>query len=181
MTSLIEFLLTILYTNIITFGNGPVMLPLFDQSLVQNLHIITSEELLYSYSIARVTPGQVNLYIAAIGYFAFGFKGAILATLVLVIPGFLIIPMMHGYHKIKEIEVVEHLIKGITVVSIGLMLAATVSIGQDVLIGIIPWIVFLTVIVLTKLVKMNGFLSFVAASILGVVLYFIPYLHSTIL
>ena len=74
MTSLIEFLWVILYTNVITFGNGPVMLPLFDQSLVQNLHILTSEELLYSYSIARVTPGQINLYIAAIGYFAFEFK-----------------------------------------------------------------------------------------------------------
>lgn len=174
MISLIEFLWVILYTNVITFGNGPVMLPLFDQSLVRHMHALTSEQLLYAYSIARVTPGQVNLYIAAIGYLIFGFKGAVLSSFALVIPGFLIIPMMHGYQKLKEIEVVEHLIKGITVVSIGLMLAATVSIGQSVLTNVVPWVVFLTVILSTKVVKLNGFLSFVLASFLGVFLYYLP-------
>ncbi len=173
MTSLIEFLWIVVYTNVITFGNGPVMLPLFEQSLVQNMHALTSEQLLYAYSIARVTPGQINLYIAAIGYLIFGYQGAILSTFALVIPGYLIIPMIHGYHKFKEIEVVGHLIKGITVVSIGLMLAATASIGQSVLIGIIPWVVFGVVILLTKVIKLNGFLSFALASLLGVILYFL--------
>jgi chromate transporter len=174
MISLIEFLWVILYTNVITFGNGPVMLPLFDQSLVKNMHALTSEQLLYAYSIARVTPGQINLYIAAIGFLVFGLKGAILSSLALVIPGYLIIPMMHGYQRLKEIEVVEHLIKGITVVSIGLMLAATVSIGQSVLTSLVPWIVFAVVIILTKVVKINGFLSFALASALGGFLYYLP-------
>ena len=174
MISLIEFLWIIVYTNVITFGNGPVMLPLFDQSLVQNMHALTREQLLYAYSIARVTPGQVNLYIAAIGYLIFGFTGAILSSLALVIPGYLMIPMMHGYHRLKEVEIVSHLIKGITVVSIGLMLSATVSIGQSVLTGLVPWIVFGSMILFTKVLKLNGFLSFALASIIGVVLYYLP-------
>ena len=172
MTSLIEFLWVVLYTNVITFGNGPVMLPLFEQSLVRGLHALSGEQLLYAYSISRVTPGQVNLYISAIGYLIFGYKGAILSSLALVIPGYLMLPMAHGYRKYKELEVVDHLIKGITVVSIGLMLSATVSIGQSVLTSIIPWIVFFAVIILAKVFKMNTFLSLVLSSLLGVVLYY---------
>ena len=174
MISLIELVWTILFTNFITFGNGPVMLPLFDQSLVQNLHALSREELLYAYSIARVTPGQINIYIVAIGYLIHGASGAFFSLLALVIPGYLILPMMHGYHKVKEIEFFQHLIKGITVVSIGLMISATASIGQTVLTSLIPWIVFITVILLTKVVKVNGFLSFALASLLGVILYFSP-------
>ncbi|HVT01395.1 MAG TPA: chromate transporter [Patescibacteria group bacterium] len=177
MTSLINFLWIIFYTNVITFGNGPVMLPLFAQSLVQNMHMISQEQLLYAYSIGRVTPGQVNLYIAAIGYLTHGYKGAFLSTLVLVIPGYLILPMVHIHNKLKEITLVEHLIKGITVVSIGLMIEATVTIGQGVLTSVVPWIVFATVIILAKVVKVNGFLSFVLASALGIILYYLPLLH----
>lgn len=177
MISLINLLWIFFFDTVITFGNGPVMLPLLDQALVQTRHAITSDQLLYAYAIARVTPGQVNLYIAAIGYFLFGVPGAILSSVSIIIPGFLMIPMMHGYHKFKDVQIVNHLIKGITVVSIGLIFSSTASIGRSVLIGIIPWSVFLLVIVLTKVLKINGFLSFVLASFLGIILYYLPSLH----
>lgn len=176
MISLIELLSVFVFYTIITFGNGPVMLPLLDQSLVQTKHAITSDQLLYAYAIARVTPGQINLYIAAIGYFLFGPVGAVLSSVSIIIPGFLMIPMVHGYHKVKDIRAVDHLIKGITVISIGLIFSATASIGKTVLTDVIPWTVFLTVIFLTKILKWNGFLSFALASLLGIILYFAPQL-----
>lgn len=172
MISLIDLLGIFMFDTIITFGNGPVMLPLLNQALVISRHAISSDQLLYAYAIARVTPGQVNLYIAAIGFFLYGPIGAVLSSMSIIVPGFLMIPMLHGYQKFKDVEIVNHLIKGITVVSIGLIFSATASIGQSVLTSFIPWIVFITVIVLTKVVKINGFLSFAAASILGLILFY---------
>ncbi|HVZ67412.1 MAG TPA: chromate transporter [Patescibacteria group bacterium] len=174
MISLINFLGILLFQTIITFGNGPIMLPLLSQSLVQNQHYIANDQLLYAYAIGRVTPGQVNLYISAIGFFVGGFIGAILALITIILPGVIMIPAMHGYQKVKDIGVVGHLTKGITVASIGLILSATASIGKDVLTGVIPWIVFLTCVILTKVIKLNGFLSFAAASVLGIILYYLP-------
>ncbi len=179
MISLIDLLWTLMFDTIITFGNGPVMLPLLQQALVVNHHAITQDQLLYAYAIARVTPGQVNLYIAAIGYFLFGPFGAVLSSISIIIPGLLMIPMMKGYQKFKDVEIVNHLIKGITVVSIGLIFSATASIGQSVLISGIPWIVFISMIVMAKIIKINGFLSFILASILGIILYYSP-IHSFI-
>lgn len=175
MISLIDLLGVFLFYTVITFGNGPVMLPLLDQALVQTRHVITSDQLLYAYAIARVTPGQINLYIAAIGYFLFGPIGAILSSISIIIPGFLMIPMMKGYQKFKNIPSINNLIKGITIASIGLIFSATASLGQSVLIDVIPWVVFITMILMAKLLKINGFICFILASILGVVLYFSPF------
>ncbi len=171
MISLIDLLFVFVLYTVMTFGNGPVMLPLLDQELVQQRHALTSEQLLYAYAIARVTPGQVNLYIAAIGYLLFGPVGAVLSSVSIIIPGVLMIPMVKGYEKFKKISSVDNFIKGITVVSIGLIFSATAEIGQTVLTSIVPWIVFISVIVMTKVIKWNGFLSFVLASILGIILH----------
>ncbi|HVZ12581.1 MAG TPA: chromate transporter [Patescibacteria group bacterium] len=177
MISLINLLWIFVVDTVITFGNGPVILPLLNQSLVQQLHVISSDQLLYAYAIGRVTPGQVNLYIAAVGYFLFGPVGAVLSSISIILPGFLMIPMVAWYEKFHKVSIINNLIKGITVVSIGLIFTATVAIGQDVLKGVNTWIVFLSVIVFNRVFKINGFLSFIAGSVLGIAIYFFPLHH----
>jgi chromate transport protein ChrA len=78
---------------------------------------------------------------------------------------------MHGYEKVKNISMVNNFVKGITVTSVGLIFYAVVGIGQDTLIGPIPWTVFVLTIFLSKIAKLNGFISFILSSIVGVVLY----------
>lgn len=173
MISLPELLSVFFIYTVMTFGNGPVMLPLLDKELVQIRQVLTNDQLLYAYAIARVTPGQVNLYIAAVGYLIFGPIGAVLSSVAIIIPGYLMIPMVKGYEKFRKVAVVDNFIKGVTVASIGLIFSATMDIGQSVLSSAIPWVVFIVTIVLSKIVKWNGFLSFVLASFLGIALVFI--------
>ena len=171
--SLIELFFTIFTYNILTFGGGMTMFPLLDEKLVQQVHLLTPDQLLYAFAIARVTPGQANLYVSAIGYLSFGTAGAIVTTLAIVIPSFLMIPVMHGYEKVKTISHIKHFIKGVTVASIGLIASAVTGIGQDILVGVIPWLVFICVLILSKGFRINGIISFVLASTVGVVLFFL--------
>jgi len=69
-----------------TFGNGPVMTPL-RESLVSGRGVLTTDELLYAFTVARITPGPANSYVASIGYMLFGLPGAALCVIAVVAPG----------------------------------------------------------------------------------------------
>src|SRR5205085_1144298 len=75
--------------NVMTFGNGPVMIPLLHTHLVEGSRILTEDQLLYAFTIARVTPGQANFYVVSIGYMLYGITGAIVATLAIILPGYI--------------------------------------------------------------------------------------------
>lgn len=168
--SIFEFIYNLLFYTVITFGNGSVMFPLLEETLVDQYQIISQEHMLYSFAIARVTPGQANLYISAIGLLSFGLKGAIAAAFTIIFPSFLMIPLLKGYEKVKNIEWINKFVKGVTVTSVGLIFSATTEIGKDVLISPIAWIVFITVLTLSRIFKLNGFLNLIIASVFGVLL-----------
>ena len=53
-------LLIALY-NLMTFGNGPVMIPLLQTHLVGGAKILTEDQLLYAFTIARRNAGAGEL------------------------------------------------------------------------------------------------------------------------
>jgi chromate transport protein ChrA len=75
--SLLDLALVILVANALTFGNGPVMIPLLEEQLVEGAGVLSVQELLYAFAIARVIPGQANAYVASIGFMLKGLPGAL--------------------------------------------------------------------------------------------------------
>ncbi|HEX2914341.1 MAG TPA: chromate transporter [Chloroflexia bacterium] len=157
--------------NVMTFGNGPVMIPLLQTHLVDQSHVLTTDQLLYAFAIARVTPGQANVYVASIGYFTFGLAGSILATLAIMLPGYLMIPLLRGFERIKTTTIVKSFTRGLTTTSVGLILAATVSIGSKTLTNPVAWIIFPFTFVLLYFLKWNTLLSLGVASLAGFILH----------
>lgn len=164
-------LVTLIFTfNLLTFGNGPAMIPLLQTELVDNTRVLTIEQLLYAFAIARVTPGQANAYVASIGYFLYGIVGAILATLVIQLPGYIMLPFMNIYERMRSTAWISDFTRGLTVASVGLIFAATLSIGTRTLTGPITWIVFAATLAMLILLKWNQMLSLLLASLLGILL-----------
>ncbi len=171
--SLLDLLSVFLFYTIITFGNALVMFPILREELVINRHVITSEQLLYAFAVARVTPGLFNLYVTSIGYMLYGIVGATLSTIVIALPAFIIIPFHKLYEKIKKNSFVANFVIGMTAVSVGLIFSAVADMAKLTLTGTIPWIVFIAVLVLSRIIKKNTFYCFVIASLLGIVLKFL--------
>src|SRR5437667_11392732 len=113
--SLWKLALLIALFNLMTFGNGPVMIPLLQTHLVGGAGVLTQDQLLYACTIARVTPGQANLYVASLGYMLYGIPGAIIATLAILLPGYIIIPLLHGYEHLRHSGSIRRLTQGVTV------------------------------------------------------------------
>jgi chromate transporter len=168
--SLLTFTVLIFLFNLLTFGNGPGMIPLLQEELVEEAGVLSIDQLLYAFAIARITPGQANVYVASIGYFLFGIVGAVLATLVIQLPGYMMLPFMKFYERARSMTWVGGFTRGLTVASVGLIFAATLSIGLRTLSGPVTWIVFAATLAMMSLLKWSQMLSLFVASLLGIVL-----------
>lgn len=170
--SLPQLLLTIFVYNLLTFGNGSAVLALLQHRLV-DAHILSLDQFLYAYALGRVTPGQNNLYLASVGYMIAGILGAFAAIVAIQIPGYLVLPVLKGYERVREQRAVQGFIRGLTAASVGLMFAVAFRIGQEALTGLIPWIVVIATLALIFLAKRGMLLGMVGAAGLGVALKFI--------
>jgi chromate transporter len=168
--SLWKLALLIALFNLMTFGNGPVMIPLLQTHLVNGAGVLTEDQLLYAFTIARVTPGQANFYVASIGYMLYGMPGAVLATLAIMLPGYAMIPLLNGYEHLRYSTWIKGFTKGLTVTSVGLILAAVVQIARGALTQPIAWVVLLATLVMTQLLKWNILVALAVACCLGLLL-----------
>lgn len=81
--------------GLFTFGGGYAMLPLLKAEVVNKRRFVTEQELLDLYSIGQCTPGIIAVNVATyIGYQQKGIKGAIAATLGMVMPSLIIIVLL---------------------------------------------------------------------------------------
>jgi chromate transporter len=157
--------------NLMTFGNGPVMVPLLQRALVAERGVLGPEQLLYAFAIARVTPGQANVYVASIGYMLFGWPGAVACVAALVLPGYTMLLLLGGYRRLRRAPRVRGFVKGLTATSVGLILAATVEIGRSTLVSPLAFVVSAATLLMVQGLKWNPMLALAVASGLGLVLH----------
>jgi len=168
--SLWKLALLIALFNLMTFGNGPVMIPLLQSHLVEGARVLTDDQLLYAFTIARVTPGQANFYVASIGYMLYGMPGAIAATLAIILPGYVMIPLLRWYEHLRYSLWIKGFTNGLTITSVGLILAAVVQIARATLTQPIAWVVLIATLIMTQLLRSNIVVALLVASCLGLLL-----------
>ena len=156
--------------NLLTFGNGIVMVAILQQSFVQQRHALSNEQLLYAFSIARVTPGQANLYVGAIAFMMFGLPGALLSMLVIALPSYLMIPLLRSYDFLHANRLVMRMTRGLAATAVGLILATTWSLSKDSLSIPQTWAVLVVGLGLMLFTKLPTIVSLIAATGSGVVL-----------
>src|SRR5258706_12990047 len=98
----------------------------------------------------------------------YGMPGAIVATLAIILPGYAMIPLLHGLEHLRDSRWIEGFTKGLTVTSVGLILAAVVQIARGTLTQPIAWAILVAMLVMTQLLKWNILVALVAATCLGV-------------
>jgi chromate transporter len=166
--SLLELCAVMFLYNAMTFGNGPVMVPLLQADLVDRRGVLSTDQLLYAFTIARVTPGQANTYVAAIGYMLYGLVGALATTAAILLPGYLMLPLLWGYERVKAVRLVPAFTRGLTVASVGLIFAAALSIGRATLTGWVSLVVFAAALAMAQLLQWNPLLVLGVSALLGI-------------
>lgn len=112
-----------------TFGGGYAMIPLIQKEVSEKKKWITDDDILEIVAIAESTPGPIAVNAATfVGYRVSGFFGALLATLGVILPSFVIILAISAVlDRFSEIKAVKFAFSGIRAGVLALIIKALVS------------------------------------------------------
>ena len=123
MGILLDLFLTFAKVGLFTFGGGYAMIALIENACVERKEWITHDEMMDVTVIAESTPGPIAINCATyVGYRQKGFAGAVVATLGMVLPSFLIIFLISMFlDNFLEIRWVAHAFMGIRI-AVGILI-----------------------------------------------------------
>lgn len=122
----------------ITFGGGFVMIPLIEAEVVDSHHWLTHQEFVDATALGQVTPGPVLITATFIGYRVAGTLGALVATVSIFLPSFLMMVVAgSSLARFHTNKIVQSFLQGVTPAVVGLLVAAGISIGRA---GIHSWV-----------------------------------------
>lgn len=131
----IALLYLLLLKATVTAFAGLASLPVIQDTLVMQYHVLTNDQLNDAVVITRSSPGPVGLYIVSVGYFVAGLPGAVAGWLAMITPALLMIPLVHFVGRKMEHPKVKSVLQAVIIASAGLLLAAAIPLGRDGLTG----------------------------------------------
>jgi len=152
------------------FGGGMAMLPMIYQGAKQ-FQLMSPDEFSNLVAISQVTPGPLAVNAATyVGYNCAGLPGALVATFGEALPSFiLVIVTCYFINKFKESKAIEGAFVGIRPVTVGLIAAAVVFMGQSAFTSLapVPIIICVASVVLIGRFKVNPILIVIGSGLIG--------------
>ena len=122
----------------VTFGGGFVMVPLIEAEVVRTNHWLSRQEFADATALGQLTPGPILITATFIGYRVAGTLGALVATIAVFLPAFLMtIAAGSSLRRFRANRQVQAFLRGVTPAVVGLLIAAAWSIGRA---GIHTWL-----------------------------------------
>lgn len=108
----------------LVFGGGHVVLPLLEQELVPR-GLLTKDDFLAGYGATQAVPGPLFTFAAYLGAITMGISGAIVATIAIFLPAFLlIIGTLPFWNSLRKNQHMQAALTGINAAVVGILLAA---------------------------------------------------------
>ena len=156
----------------IVFGSGYVLLAFLQTDLVTRLHWITNSQLLDAVAVGQVTPGPVFTTATFIGYLLGGPLGAVVATIGIFLPGFILVATSSSLiPRIRKSTVASAFLDGVIVASLALMTFVTYQLGVSALTDFVTLCLTLTSLVLLIRFHVNSAWLVVLGAAVGVLRY----------
>jgi chromate transporter len=106
----------------VVFGSGYVLLAFLRADLVQRGHWLAEPQLIDAISVGQITPGPVFTTATFIGYLVAGFPGAVVATVGIFLPSFVLVaasgPLIP---RLRRFPIAGGFLDGVNVASLALM------------------------------------------------------------
>ena len=155
--SLGSLFLVFLKIGAVVFGSGYVLLAFLRADLVIQRGWLTDSQLVDAIAIGQVTPGPVFTTATFIGYLLGGAPGAIVATIGIFIPAFLLVaasgPLLP---RIRESRIAGAFLDGVIVASLSLMAVVTWQLARASIIDVVTAILAAASMVVLLRFRMNS-------------------------
>lgn len=170
MDILLKLFWVFLKIGTFSFGGGVVIIPLVENEVVMKYGWLTKREFIDAVTLGQITPGPVVISATFIGYKVYGIWGAIVSTVSVILPSFVMICLAtQAIKKFQENKLLANFFRGARIAVIGMILQAGLSIGKSSLIDFKTiFIAGITLICLLKY-KLNPIWILLGAGIVGLV------------
>ena len=129
MNILVDLFFTFAKIGLFTFGGGYAMIAMIENNCVERKQWITHDEMINITVIAESTPGPIAINCATFtGYKKAGFMGALVATLGMISPSFVVIYLISAFlDNFLELTILANAFKGIKIAVGFLILDAAIT------------------------------------------------------
>ena len=145
-------------------------LPSLHQDLIGN-GWATEADFGQSVAIGQISPGPNGLWVISLGYFSYGYLGALFALIAITIPALLVLAVSAGYARIERQRWVQGAMRGVSLAVVGILLTVVWTILHQ---PGVDWRGYLIAVGAFGLVftrKINILLILALAGLVGFVIY----------
>ncbi|MFZ5944359.1 MAG: chromate transporter [Bacillota bacterium] len=173
MKILWELFATFFKIGAFTFGGGYAMIPLIQCEICDNKCWVKEEDIVDILALAQTVPGAIAINSSTfVGYRIAGIKGALAATLGVILPSFLIILSLAGLLlKYGELEILEKMFAGIRAVVVALILGAVVKMKKSCIIDRSTLAVAIISLLVLVIFDIHPIFAIICGAIIGYILY----------
>jgi chromate transporter len=161
--------LTFLKIGATLYGSGYVLLAFLRSEFVVGLGWLTNAQVLDAVAVDQITPGPLFTTAAFIGYLLSGWTGALLATVAIFLPSFFFVATLSRFLPLlRKTWWASAFLDGVTAVSLGLMVAVSVQLGQAAIVDVFAVILGLTALLLLIRFKISSLWLMLGGGVLGI-------------
>jgi chromate transporter len=152
---LLSLSLVMFRIDLFAFGGGYTSIPLMFHEVVEVRHWLTESVFLDGMVLGQITPGPIGMTASFVGYSTYGFAGAIVATISMLLPSFiLLVAVVPYFDKMNKSTYFNKAMYGILCSFAGLLLAVTMRFAVGIEWSIIP-IIFTVAAFIVLLFKVD--------------------------
>ena len=132
--------LVFMKVDLMAFGGGFTTIPLIQREVVDRFGWVTTREFIDGIALGQITPGPIVITATFVAYKAGGIVGALLGTIAVFFPSFLVVTTLAPYYdRIKRFRPVQVMVHGILAAFLGMLLLVAYHFGQEALQGWRTW------------------------------------------
>ncbi len=166
--------LTFLKIGAVLYGSGYTLLAFLRPDFVLSLHWLTDKQLLDAVSVGQFTPGPVFTTATFIGYLVGGWQGALLATLGIFLPSFVLVAFIHPLaSRLRSNPWTATFLNGVNVAALALIAGVLVQLAQSALLDVVTWGIAVAALAILLRYKINSIWLILAGAAIGVVRFLV--------
>ena len=126
--------------DLMAFGGGFTTIPLIQREVVDRFGWVTTREFIDGIALGQVTPGPIVITATFVGYKAGGLLGALLGTIAVFFPSFVILTALAPhYDRLKRSRPIQLIVRGILAAFLGMLLLVAYHFGREALVDWKTW------------------------------------------
>lgn len=154
----------------LTFGGGLAMMPIMHKEVVDKKGWVSDDDVIKMLIISESTPGVFAINSATfIGYKIGKFWGALVATLAVTIPSFIIISLISlVFYQFKEIEAVTYAFYGIQVGVAVLIFKAALKLSKKIHFTLLSYLILIASFTIALMTSISVIYVLLVSAIIGI-------------